>query len=595
MNKWLNRKPKVYDFSEDEIDTEPESEDDDGGVSVRGGYQRKHRRGKSETLRAQYINTKDIKVTVATWNVAGKRPSDDLEIEDWLSTDNPSDIYIIGFQEVVPLNAGNVFGAEDRGPIPKWESIIRRTLNKSNKESVYDQSPSCNNNALHRSHSAPSSPILAQEANSIISHVMVENLVADHSLDLATNEFIDAATALPSLEPQRNPNMDWPELALDSNPQIVGSEGKLRRVFSSNATLGFKLPENPSGASRFASEARQLKRSRSFETLNLSWNDIKEEIDNRSSSSSEAEEAAKIMHDDSSDGDSSSQDEEDGDKIRNSYGLPEDLVEECRKVKDSQKYVRIVSKQMVGIYVSVWIRRRLRRHVNNLKVSPVGVGLMGYMGNKGSVSISMTLYQSRMCFVCSHLTSGHKDGAEQRRNADVYEIIRRTRFASVLDTDQPRTIPCHDQVFWFGDLNYRLNMSDGEVRKLVSQKRWDELKNSDQLIRELRRGHVFDGWREGPIKFPPTYKYEFDSDRYAGENLREPEKKRAPAWCDRILWLGKGIRQECYKRSEIRMSDHRPVTSIFNVGVEVFDHRKLQRALHVNNAAASAVHPEPSF
>jgi len=28
MNKWLNRKPKVYDFSEDEIDTEPESEDD---------------------------------------------------------------------------------------------------------------------------------------------------------------------------------------------------------------------------------------------------------------------------------------------------------------------------------------------------------------------------------------------------------------------------------------------------------------------------------------------------------------------------------------------------------------------------------------
>jgi hypothetical protein len=478
MNKWLNRKPKVYDFSEDEIDTEPESEDDvcsvkdvpnvhcvtdedshngrrgseadhgnnisDGGVSVRGGYQRKHRRGKSETLRAQYINTKDIKVTVATWNVAGKRPSDDLEIEDWLSTDNPSDIYIIGFQEVVPLNAGNVFGAEDRGPIPKWESIIRRTLNKSNKESVYDQSPSCNNNALHRSHSAPSSPILAQEANSIISHVMVENLVADHSLDLATNEFIDAATALPSLEPQRNPNMDWPELALDSNPQIVGSEGKLRRVFSSNATLGFKLPENPSGASRFASEARQLKRSRSFETLNLSWNDIKEEIDNRSSSSSEAEEAAKIMHDDSSDGDSSSQDEEDGDKIRNSYGLPEDLVEECRKVKDSQKYVRIVSKQMVGIYVSVWIRRRLRRHVNNLKVSPVGVGLMGYMGNKGSVSISMTLYQSRMCFVCSHLTSGHKDGAEQRRNADVYEIIRRTRFASVLDTDQPRTIPCHE-------------------------------------------------------------------------------------------------------------------------------------------------------
>ncbi|KAJ6829412.1 nucleosome assembly protein 1,4-like [Iris pallida] len=28
----------------------------------------------------------------------------------------------------------------------------------------------------------------------------------------------------------------------------------------------------------------------------------------------------------------------------------------------------------------------LRRHINNLKVSPVGVGLMGYMGNKVNIT-----------------------------------------------------------------------------------------------------------------------------------------------------------------------------------------------------------------
>lgn len=39
----------------------------------------------------------------------------------------------------------------------------------------------------------------------------------------------------------------------------------------------------------------------------------------------------------------------------------------------------------------------------------------------------------------------------------------------------------NSQVFWFGDLNYRLTMADNEVRKLVAQKRWDELKNSDQV------------------------------------------------------------------------------------------------------------------
>ncbi|CAN1256910.1 Type I inositol polyphosphate 5-phosphatase 2 [Linum perenne] len=259
------------------------------------------------------------------------------------------------------------------------------------------------------------------------------------------------------------------------------------------------------------------------------------------------------------------------------------------KGKKYPKYVRIVSKQMVGIYVSVWVRKGLRRHVNNLKVSPVGVGLMGYLGNKGSVSVSMSIFQSRMCFVCSHLTSGQKDGAEQRRNADVYEILKRTRFSSILDTDQPQTIPSHDQIFWFGDLNYRVNKSDAEVRKLVSLKHWDELTNSDQLIRELRSGHVFDGWREGAINFPPTYKYEINTDRYVGEFPREGEKRRSPAWCDRILWLGKGIKQLFYKRADIRISDHRPVSSMFVVEVEVFDHRKLKKALNVNSAA---VHPD---
>lgn len=58
-----------------------------------------------------------------------------------------------------------------------------------------------------------------------------------------------------------------------------------------------------------------------------------------------------------------------------------------------------------------------------------------------------------------------------------------------------------------------------------------------------------------------------------------------PSRCDRILWLGKGIKQLEYRRSENKLSDHRPVSSIFSVDVEVFDHRKLQRALNFTNAA----------
>lgn len=50
--------------------------------------------------------------------------------------------------------------------------------------------------------------------------------------------------------------------------------------------------------------------------------------------------------------------------------------------KKSSSFVRIISKQMVGVFISIWVRRPLRKHIQNLKVSTVGVGAMGYIGNK---------------------------------------------------------------------------------------------------------------------------------------------------------------------------------------------------------------------
>ncbi|CAN0842829.1 Type I inositol polyphosphate 5-phosphatase 2 [Linum grandiflorum] len=571
MKKWLNIKPKVYDFSEDEF-TENESEDDvcslkyegvnnkvfedrDHGAQVKQyeshhhhhqkapskGYSLRHRRGKSETLRIQYINTKEVRVTICTWNVAGRTPNDDLEIESWLCTEEPADMYIIGFQEVVPLNAGNVLGAESNRPIRKWEAIIRKTLNKSLQPEIKQQ----------RSFSAPPSPVM--RISSVTGELAAEVAAPPLDCQLGRNLHLRMIYGIDC-----DSRLDWPEHSLDDT-----AAPKLRRVLSSSARMSSSLEETITGISR-------LKRTNhSLGDLGSLWPDQQKDV-----MIAELPEIIDVS-------DELSDEEEDGFAEVLSNDRDSSVVEH-------PEYVRIVSKQMVGIYLSVWVRKKLRRHVNNLKVSPVGVGLMGYLGNKGSVSISMTLYQSRMCFVCSHLTSGQKDGAEQRRNADVYEIIRRTHFSSAIDEDQPQTIPAHDQIFWFGDLNYRLNKLDAEVRKLVALKQWDELKNSDQLIRELRSGNAFDGWREGTINFPPTYKYEIDTDRYVGENPREGEKRRSPAWCDRILWLGKGIKQEFYKRADIRVSDHRPVSSMFVVEVEEFDHRKLKKALNVNSAA---VHP----
>lgn len=51
-----------------------------------------------------------------------------------------------------------------------------------------------------------------------------------------------------------------------------------------------------------------------------------------------------------------------------------------------------------------------------------------------------------------------------------------------------------------------------------------------QLTNKLHSGKVFEGWKEGFINFPPTYKYELNSNKYIGENPKEGEKKRSPAW-----------------------------------------------------------------
>jgi hypothetical protein len=103
-----------------------------------------------------------------------------------------------------------------------------------------------------------------------------------------------------------------------------------------------------------------------------------------------------------------------------------------------------------------------------------------------------------------------------------------------------------------------------------------------QLKRELKKGRAFDGWTEGVLEFAPTYKYELNSEKYIGDDQKGG--RRTPAWCDRVLSYGEGLRLLSYRRSDLRLSDHRPVTATYAAEVEVFSSRKLQRALTLTNA-----------
>ncbi|GJM93330.1 hypothetical protein PR202_ga09877 [Eleusine coracana subsp. coracana] len=152
----------------------------------------------------------------------------------------------------------------------------------------------------------------------------------------------------------------------------------------------------------------------------------------------------------------------------------------------------------------------------------------------------------------------------------------------------PKTIYDHERIIWLGDLNYRINLPYEKAHEVISKQDWNELFGRDQLNVELRKGHLFDGWNEGVINFPPTYKYKVNSEKYIGDDHKSG--RRTPAWyaphdmCDRILSYGRGMRLLSYNTIDIRLSDHRPVTAVYMVDVEVFSSKKLQRALTFTDA-----------
>ena len=127
---------------------------------------------------------------------------------------------------------------------------------------------------------------------------------------------------------------------------------------------------------------------------------------------------------------------------------PINSEEDCSSTSGN-KYMLVASKKMVGVFISVWLKQEVVRKwcVSNVRVCSVACGVMGYLGNKGSVAVSMSIEGTSFCFVAAHLASGEKKGDEVRRNHQVAEIFRRTCFARTTKDDHyphPLTILGHE-------------------------------------------------------------------------------------------------------------------------------------------------------
>ncbi|XP_008425384.1 inositol polyphosphate 5-phosphatase K isoform X2 [Poecilia reticulata] len=189
-------------------------------------------------------------------------------------------------------------------------------------------------------------------------------------------------------------------------------------------------------------------------------------------------------------------------------------------------FVKVTSVRMQGLLLLVFAKMMHLPFIRNIQTTYTRTGIFGYWGNKGAVSVRFSFYGHMMCFLNCHLAA-HMHNALQR--VDEFEYILETQDFDIFDT--PHVLD-HKVVFWFGDLNFRIEDHGLHfVRSSINGGRLNLLWSKDQLTMMKKKEPFLQEFDEGPLNFKPTYKFDRKAESYDTSG-----KKRKPAWTDRILW-----------------------------------------------------------
>ena len=260
-----------------------------------------------------------------------------------------------------------------------------------------------------------------------------------------------------------------------------------------------------------------------------------------------------------------------GDRISSQYRDWKDKLTAVVELAmpEDDPYVLVHSEFLVGLMTCIFVRKQEAAALRDTAIATIKTGLGGRYGNKGAIVARVVIDDSSLCFVNCHLAAGQR--RVRQRNENVLAIIEEEEALPPGESTMPsgllaytgggngEMILDHEAVFFSGDLNYRIDLKRDRCIDYINKGKLSPLLDADQLRREMFENPRFrlKTFEEAPISFAPTYKYNKLSNDWDSS-----EKKRAPAWCDRILWRDRGLEKvKClqYRRWEPTVSDHRPV------------------------------------
>uniref|UniRef100_A0A3Q3A4J3 Inositol polyphosphate-5-phosphatase E n=1 Tax=Kryptolebias marmoratus TaxID=37003 RepID=A0A3Q3A4J3_KRYMA len=199
-------------------------------------------------------------------------------------------------------------------------------------------------------------------------------------------------------------------------------------------------------------------------------------------------------------------------------------------------YVMLYTASHGVLYLTVFIRRDLIWFCSEVEHATVTTRIISQIKTKGAVGVTFTFFGTSFLFITSHFTSG--DAKVYERILDYNKIIEALALPkSIPDTNPYRSSPSDattkfDQVFWFGDFNFRLSKDRAGVESIMKQAAGGDvslLLDHDQLSKEMKDGSIFKGFQEPPIHFFPTYKFDIGCDTYDTTS-----KQRTPSYTVRM-------------------------------------------------------------